>query len=69
MQSRLGSFTESVVNVFVGYWLAVLVQLVVLPDLNAAEHLGIAAIFTAVSIVRSYAMRRIFNAYTMWRIR
>lgn len=29
------------------------------------QHLGIAAIFTVVSIARSYALRRLFNRLTL----
>lgn len=53
MQSRLQSLTESFVNVFVGYSVAVLSQLVVL---------GIAGYFTVISICRSYCLRRWFNS-------
>jgi hypothetical protein len=65
MQTRLGSFTESCVNVAIGYIIAILSQLAIFPmfgvDVSFSANLQIGAWFTAVSIVRSYAVRRWFN--------
>ena len=66
MQSRCMSFVESVSNIVVGYGLAVLTQIIVFPlfglHVSVGENLLIGCLFTAVSLVRSYALRRIFNA-------
>jgi hypothetical protein len=60
------SLGEVLANVTVGYGLAVLTQLAVFPwlDLNATmrESLAIGAIFTVVSLARSYLLRRAFEA-------
>ena len=68
-QSRTGSAIESVANVAIGYGLAVCTQWAVFPlfglHASAGDHLGIAAVFTVVSLARSYALRRLFNS---WRI-
>ena len=65
-QSRLMSLVESLANVLVGYGVAVITQMVVFPLFGLAvtvtENLLIGLIFTAVSIVRSYALRRGFEA-------
>ena len=65
-QSRLMSLVESLANVLVGYGVAVATQMVVFPLFGLAvtisENLLIGLIFTAVSIVRSYALRRGFEA-------
>ena len=65
-QSRLMSLVESLANVLVGYGVAVATQMVVFPLFGLAvtvtENLPIGLIFTAVSIVRSYALRRGFEA-------
>ena len=65
-QSRLMSLVESLANVLVGYVVAVVTQMVVFPLFGLAvtvtENLLIGLIFTAVSIVRSYALRRGFEA-------
>ena len=64
-QSRLMSLVESLANVLVGYGVAVLTQVLVFPlfDLHVplAENLVIGSIFTGVSLVRSYALRRSFE--------
>jgi len=64
-QSRTMSAVESVANVAVGYGVAVLTQVVVFPlfGLHAtmASHLTIGAVFTVVSLARSYCLRRVFN--------
>ena len=65
-QSRLMSLVESLANVLVGYVVAVVTQMAVFPLFGLAvtvtENLLIGLIFTAVSIVRSYALRRGFEA-------
>jgi hypothetical protein len=65
-QSRLMSLVESLANVLVGYGVAVATQMMVFPLFGLAvtvtENLLIGLIFTAVSIVRSYALRRSFEA-------
>ena len=65
-QSRLMSLVESLVNVLVGYGVAVATQMAVFPLFGLAvtviENLLIGLIFTFVSIVRSYALRRGFEA-------
>ncbi len=65
-QSRLMSMVESLANVLVGYVVAVATQMAVFPLFGLAvtvtENLLIGLIFTAVSIVRSYALRRGFEA-------
>ena len=65
-QSRLMSLVESLANVLVGYGVAVVTQILVFPlfglVVTATENLLIGLIFTAISIVRSYALRRSFEA-------
>lgn len=65
MQSRMMSLAEAVTNVSVGYLVAIITQMVVFPwfGLSAplSVHLAIGAVFTVVSIARSYILRRIFN--------
>lgn len=67
-QSRRASLVEAVTNVAVGYGVAMATQAVVLPlfglHASVAEHAAIAGIFTVVSIVRSYVLRRVFNRLT-----
>ena len=65
-QSRRMSLVESLTNVAVGYALAVTTQVVVFPwfgmEVRLADNLTIALIFSVVSIARSFALRRVFEA-------
>jgi hypothetical protein len=62
------SGVEAVTNVAVGYGVAVGTQIVVFPwfglEPSLSDTLVIGAIFTVVSIARSYALRRLFNGWT-----
>jgi hypothetical protein len=70
MQSRWMSFVEAVTNIAVGYLVAVLTQILVFPlfGLHATlqDNLLIGALFTLSSLVRGYALRRLFDARD-WR--
>lgn len=64
-QSRLGSFLESCFNVGVGFIVALAVwrwvarPLFDIPTTGWDQDLGVTALFTFVSIARSYAVRRL----------
>ena len=64
-QSRRLSLLEAVTNVTVGYVLAVATQIVVFPwfGLHASlgDNLGIGAVFTSISLIRGYVLRRLFE--------
>jgi uncharacterized protein (DUF2062 family) len=66
-QSRRMSLVESLANVAVGYGIAVGTQVVVFPlfgiHATLSDNLTIGAIFTLVSIIRSYALRRAFEHF------
>jgi hypothetical protein len=68
MQSRTLSLAEAVANVVAGFGLALLTQLAVFPlfglTARPLDHLRIALAFTGVSILRSYALRRLFARWT-----
>ncbi|QYX58074.1 hypothetical protein K1T73_06800 [Roseovarius sp. SCSIO 43702] len=65
-QSRLMSLVESVANVIVGYGVAVLTQILIFPlfglHTTLAQNLQMGGVFTLVSIARSFALRRVFEA-------
>ena len=71
-QSKTASAVESVANVAIGYAVAVATQAAVFPlfgiQASATDHASIAAIFTVVSIVRSYLLRRAFNRLSYKRL-
>lgn len=64
-QSRAMSLVEALANVAVGFIIAVLTQRAVFPlfgiSTTISTDLAIGALFTLVSIVRSYVMRRLFE--------
>jgi len=64
-QTRLGSLVEAIINVSIGFVVALITQWLVFPlfglQVSLGENLLIGSIFTAVSVVRSYAVRRFFN--------
>jgi len=64
-QSRRMSFVEAIANVAVGYGVAVTTQVLVFPvfglQASLADNLLIGAVFTVVSIGRSYLLRRVFE--------
>jgi len=64
-QSRHMSLVESLANVAVGYGIAVLTQIAVFPffglHVSLADNLVMGAVFTIVSITRSFTLRRVFE--------
>jgi hypothetical protein len=65
-QSRTMSLVEAVANVVVGYGVAVVTQILIFPifglHTTLAQNLKMGLVFTIVSIGRSYALRRLFEA-------
>ena len=65
-QSRLMSFVEALANVAVGYSVAVVTQILIFPvfglHTTLAQNLSMGGIFTGVSIIRSFLLRRAFEA-------
>jgi hypothetical protein len=65
MQTRWMSLMESIANVIVGFVVAVIAQILVFPLFGMhptfSQNLWIGLIFTAVSLVRSYLLRRGFE--------
>jgi hypothetical protein len=66
-QSRRLSLIEAVTNVAVGYVLAVVTQILVFPWFgihpSLGENLAIGSVFTGISLMRSYALRRLFERW------
>jgi hypothetical protein len=64
-QSRKMSLGEVCAGTAIGFTIAYLANAVVMPlfghHVTAAENLGITAIFTVISIVRGYCVRRFFE--------
>jgi hypothetical protein len=64
-QSRTMSLVESIANVLAGFGVAVATQIAIFPlfglRTTLPENLAMGAIFTVVSIARSYCLRRVFE--------
>jgi hypothetical protein len=65
------SLIEAISNVAVGFGLAIATQILVFPlfgmQASFADNLALGSIFTGISIARSYALRRLFEAIRMHR--
>lgn len=65
-QTRLGSFIEAWINVFIGFWINYIANLCIFPlfgmQISLSDNLLLGAIYTVISVARSYAVRRWFNA-------
>jgi hypothetical protein len=70
-QSRLASALEATVNVLGGYLVALAAQMLILPAygvrLSISDNLSIGAWFAAVSVLRSFCFRRLFNFFQVRR--
>lgn len=67
-QSKLASLVEVATSMAVGFIVSVYAQAVIFPlhgyDLPLHSNMAIVAIFTIISMIRSYVLRRIFNWVT-----
>lgn len=66
-QSRRMSLIEASTNVAVGYALAVVTQMLVFPWFGLHASLGgnlaLGLVFTTASLIRGYALRRLFTRF------
>ena len=67
MQTKRRSLIEAVTNVLIGYLVAVISNLIVLPlfgyQVSLFDGFAIGVVFTVISLIRSYVIRRLFNKY------
>jgi hypothetical protein len=65
MQTRRHSAIEAGFSTFIGYVVAVIATQAILPlfgyPVRIGDNLVISGFFTIISLVRSYAVRRLFN--------
>jgi hypothetical protein len=70
-QTRLMSLVESVANVIVGYGVAVVTQILIFPMFGLrttlAQNLLMGLAFSLISVARSFALRRAFEAIRIRR--
>ncbi len=65
-QTRLGSFYEACINIVIGFTINYFANLLIFPlfgfDISYTANFVMGALYTVISLVRSYAIRRWFNA-------
>lgn len=68
IQSKTESLIESITNVAVGYGVALVSQIIVFPwfgiHIRLRDNIAIGIIFTIISVLRSFCMRRLFNWFS-----
>lgn len=66
VQSRRSSLIEAVINTAIGYSINFTANMLIFPlfgwKISVSQNLALGAIFTVISIVRSYVIRRWFNS-------
>lgn len=64
-QTRLGSLIEVCINIFIGFWINFVANLVILPmfgfNVSISDNFLIGFLYTFVSVARSYIVRRWFE--------
>lgn len=64
-QGRMGSFIEQLVSTIIGFFIALVSQMIIFPAFgiyaDTGTHFEIVAWFTLISIIRGYLIRRYFN--------
>ena len=70
-QSRAMSFVEAATNIVVGYVLALAIQIVAFPlfglNVSLLDNLVLGLLFTSVSLLRGYILRRLFERFRLKR--
>lgn len=65
MQNKAQSLIETLTNVSIGYVISFIANMTVLPmfgyDINLTDGFWISMIFTVISVIRGYIVRRWFN--------
>ena len=66
-QSRKHSFYEAWVNIFIGYSVNLIANMLIFPlfgfHITVTQNIVMGVIYTAISLARSYAIRRWFNGF------
>ena len=66
MQTKRQSMIETLTSVFVGWLIGVILNLTILPlfdyNITVIDSLWVSLIFTVVSVIRGYVIRRTFNS-------
>lgn len=63
-QKKKHTFAEAVLSTFIGFFVSLIVGFLIYPHLDMRTHTGIVivtSVFTVLSVIRSYYVRRLFN--------
>lgn len=64
-QRKIGSLVEAIANIVIGFAINFVANLTILPlfgfNITAGQAFNVGLIFTVISVVRSYYVRRLFN--------
>lgn len=65
-QTRLGSLIEAIINVIIGFTINYTANMLIFPlfgfHITPGANFALGLIYTVISVVRSYCVRRWFNA-------
>ncbi len=65
-QTKIGSLIEAAVNTLIGFTINFVANMLIFPlfgfELSLGSNFALGCIYTVVSVVRSYCIRRWFNA-------
>jgi hypothetical protein len=70
-QSRADSFMESLTNIAIGLAISMVANSIFIPwatghPLSVGHNAALGVIYTIISLVRSYTLRRLFNGRSVW---
>ena len=65
-QTKLGSFYESLINIIIGWTINFTANMTIFPlfgwEISVEQNIWLGTIYTFISLIRSYIVRRWFNA-------
>lgn len=65
MQTRLGSFVEAWANIFIGFTINYIANIIIFPlfgmHISLLNNFYMGLVYTVISLVRSFVLRRYFN--------
>jgi hypothetical protein len=70
-QSKIDSILESITNVMVGFSINFIANLLIFPifgwSISISQNMILGAIYTIISLLRSYCLRRAFNGRSVYQ--
>jgi hypothetical protein len=70
-QSKIDSVIESITNIMIGFTINFTANMFIFPlfgwSISITQNIALGACYTAISLVRSYAIRRAFNGKSIYQ--